>query len=474
MCGIVGLMNKERNAASDLYVALLQMQHRGKESAGMAVNTNGYLVIEKDLGEVPQVFAENVLSAIGGQFGIGQVRYSTAGSKNKKDYANIPPVKGNFKGFDFYVVHNGNIVNLLELRAITHTSPIFSDTHIIADLISLSKAGTFEEAIKETALKLQGSYNLIFIFNEMIYALRDPHGFHPLVLGSREEDFIIVSESCAIDHLKGHLLRDVEPGELLILGNSGINSYELVPKKNLKIDIFEFIYFLRPDSIFHKIEAGLVRQYLGRELAKEHFIDDADIVVSIPDSGNEATLGYYEEMLSRGALLKIRQNALFRPHSVSRTFIEPVQELREYYLSLKFNPRPAELRGKKVILIDDSIVRGNTVKRVVELVKKAGALKIYFLVSSPMYLYPDFYGIDTYRVKNELVAKNENGDIKKLKEKFGVDYLGYLSKEGMYKAMNEAIENCHSLLNIDNFYDGPFSGVYPDGTGDCEKIFEPC
>ncbi len=461
MCGIVGMRDKEKFVASNLYVALLQMQHRGKESAGIVVDCGNELLKISGSGEVPQVFSEESLSDLRGEIGIAQVRYSTFGGT---EYSNIPPVQGKFKGFDFFLVHNGNLVNTEELRKITKSRPAVSDTKVIADLISLSSASSFEEAIIETIKKLRGGFNLIFIFNKTIYAVRDNFGFHPLQLGIQRENYIIASESCVFDHLGAKFLRDVSPGEFIVLDENGIKSYASGLGSNLKIDIFEYIYFLRPDSVVHGVEAGLARYFMGRALAEEHPIL-ADVIIPIPDSGNEATLGYYEYMVDKGVRMEFRPWALFRPHTVSRTFIEPVQNRREYYLNLKFNPRPLQLKGKSVLMIDDSLVRGNTISKVEKLLKNIGARSVSALIASPMYLFPDFYGIDTYRAKNELIAKKYNGDIRFIKENLGLEYLNYLNIQNTIDAVLKA-RGENSVLTKDNFYTGPFNGEYPAGTGD--------
>jgi len=460
MCGIIGLVNEGQNAATDLYVGLLAMQHRGKESAGIVIQSANDLVKLNGMGEVPQVFFEESLASLNGSIGIGQVRYSTFGDTA---YENIPPARGKFRGFDFYLAHNGNLVNVNELRKITHSRPKSSDTQVIADLISDSSAVDFTEAVVETLLKLRGSFNLIFIFNETLYAFRDSFGFHPLQLGKRGNNYIIASESCVFSHLGAELVKDFSPGELIIINKDGIQNHQIFPS-NLKFDIFEYIYFLRPDSIVHGVEAGLARYFMGRALAEEHPVL-ADVMIPIPDSGNEAALGYYEYMLDKKIRMEFRPWALFRPHTVSRTFIEPVQSKREYYLHLKFNPRPLQLKGKSVLAIDDSLVRGNTIARVIKLLKNAGARSVSVLVASPMYRFPDFYGIDTYRVKDEIIAKKLNGDLRRVKETLGIDHLNYLSMEKTIDSVLKA-RGENSVLTKDNFYTGPFTGEYPAGAGD--------
>ncbi len=468
MCGVIGVMNQNRNAAPDVYIGLWAMQHRGKESARIVTSHGGSLFEEGGMGEVPQAFWSRDLSRMPGSIGIGHVRYSTAGESSAE---NIQPLKGVFRGFDFYVAHNGNLVNTDELRKITGSKDGCSDTRIIADLISISKRETFEEAILSVAEKLQGAFNLILLFGDKIYAIKDSFGFHPLQLGRRNEDFMIASESCVFNHLNAKLFRDIKPGNMLIIDKAGVKSHQWTNKTCFKIDIFEFIYFTRPDSVIHGIEAGRARYFMGRYLADRHPLD-ADIVVPVSDSGNEAALGYYERMLEKGHKIGFRPWALFRPHTVSRTFIEPVQEKRRQYLYLKFNPRPDQVKDKRIIVIDDSIVRGTTQKVVLKILKDAGARELNVLISSPPYLSPDFYGIDTYRQKEELIARRLGGKIYSIAEEIGsgiggINYLGYLKLRSVIDAILDAAGPKSELCEL-NFYSGPFTGEYPAGSGNLE------
>ncbi len=493
MCGIIGVRNEDREAAPDLYFGLLSMQHRGKESAGIVAGSpRGGFRFEGGLGELPQAFwgngsggaraqgvadprgdetSESVhsllplsLGALAGRIGIGHVRYGTAGGGTLDD---VQPVRGVFRGKDFYVAHNGNLVNARELREAVGSPAECSDTRVIADLIAASSAQAFEDALLAVLSRLAGAFSLVLLFDGKIYAVKDPYGFHPLQVGLRGGDHIVASESCAFDLLEADLVRDLEPGEMLVLDERGCTSSIWAKRRCLKIDLFEYIYFLRPDSIVHGAEAGQARYFMGRALAEEHPVR-ADMVVPVSDSGNHAALGYYEGMRARGHDIEFRPWALFRPHTVSRTFIEPFQEKRQQYLRLKFNPRPSEIRGKRLAVVDDSIVRANTLKVVSRLLRSAGASEIHVVISSPMYLHPDIYGIDTYRTRKELIASRFQGSVSDIaRELGGLAYLGHLSLEATQEAVLRAVR-VPSGLGAHSFYTGPFTGEYPAGTGDLE------
>jgi len=462
MCGIIGLINQEKKAASDLYIGLLAMQHRGKESACIVTTHGGKLYKEGKMGEVPEAINSQSLDSLVGRMGIAHVRYSTFGLSSLD---NIQPIKGEFRGFTFYIAHNGNLVNANALRKITGTNLGASDTRLVADLISISSKKDFDDALIDVLVKLEGSFNFVILFDNKVYAVKDRFGFHPLQVGIRDEGHIIASESCVFDMLNASLYKEILPGTIYIIDEkNNVSCFRWFSSPTLKIDIFEYIYFLLPPSIIFGAEAGKARYLMGKFLSQEHPCD-ADVVVPIPDSGNEAALGYYEGLLGKRHDILFRPWALFRSHIVSRTFIEPVQELRKKYLNLKFDPRFSQLCGKKVVFIDDSIVRGNTAKKITALAKKFGAKKVCFLSSSPMYLFPDFYGIDTYRVRRELIAQRCDGDIERIRQELEVDYVGYLSLEKTIKAVLEA-DGLKDWLREDSFYTGPFTGIYPAGTGD--------
>lgn len=475
MCGIIGIHNQEKEAAPDLYLGLLNMQHRGKESAGIVTSFEGKLLFQGGMGELPQAFwlhqgnsesstndlVPKSLDRLKGRIGTGQVRYSTTGDSHT---CNIQPKRGLFHGRDFYVCHNGNIVNQRELRKITNTPEKFSDTQVITDLVSLSQKQNFEDAVVEIVKILRGAFNLIFIFNDTLYIVKDRFGFHPLLLAEKSGDYIVASESCVFDHLGARLLRNIDPGEFIIIDRHSYKAFYWTKDTHLKLDLFKEVYFQRPDSIAHSIEAGEARYWMGFFTATLHPIE-ADVVIPVPDSGNEAARGYYEGLRILYPRVSFSPYALFRPHTVSRTFIEPVEEKRDKSLRLKFNPRRSQIENKVVIAVDDSLVRGKTGKVVVRLLREGGAKKVYLIIPSPMYLYPDFYGIDTYRVQNELIARRLTGNTEAIKQAIGADYLGYSTLEATIAAVLKASRPEYQLTPA-NFYTGPFTREYPAGTGD--------
>ena len=479
MCGVVGIWNWRRPAAADTYVALKALQHRGKESAGITSFDGNSIFSHVGMGEIPQALPPGSLAFLPGKVAIGHTRYSTTGGSSAE---NAQPVRGFFRGQEFFVGHNGNLINTRELLYETKPHGFrldaeCSDTRVIAALISSSRKREFKEAVAEVLQKLRGAFNLIFLFEGEVVAVRDAFGFHPLQLGEREEGFITASESCVFDHLGAKFVKDIAPGEVIVIDSKGnIESITWDKNGSLHIDIFEYIYFSRPDSVVHGVEAGAARYLMGRFLADEHPVE-ADVIIPIPDSGNEAALGYYERMLERGSTAKFRPWALFRPHTVSRTFIEPVAALRREYLRLKFNPRPTQLKGLRVAAIDDSMVRGTTEEVLSGLFWAAGVKELYSLKASPVYMHEDIYGIDTYRIKRELIGKECGGDVNKilaeLKRRIKnhyrgcklPTYLGYLSLDATIRAVLEAQGNSQEL-DDNSFYTGPFTGIYPAGKGD--------
>lgn len=463
MCGLIGVVNQEHPAVNDLYLGLLALQHRGKESAALAISDQGKTDWIGGRGETPQAFWGKDFAQYQGSIGIGHVRYSTAGESHN---SNIQPIEGNFHGHPFFIAHNGNLVNVNELRKQTSSDPLCSDTKVVVDLLSQSGRSDFETALREILVQLMGAFNFIILFNHQLYVVKDRCGFHPLQIGQRSGDVIVTSESCVFDLLNANFTSDVMPGEIFIIDPlKGIRRECWTKETQLRFDIFEYIYFLRPDSIVHGVEAGEARQAMGLMLgSKDSMLPlPYDTIVPVPDSGNEAGLGFFKWL----AEMEFEPWASFRAHTVGRTFIEPVQEKRMEFLHFKFNPRPRRLKDKKIALIDDSVVRGNTLTVLSRLLRQTGVKEIHARISSPPYLYPDFYGIDTYRKRNELVASNFNGNISKIAQKIGVDSLKYLSLEETIDSILEVIpDNTHSPLAASTFYTGPFTGDYPEGKGD--------
>mgnify|MGYP000032264793 CR=1 FL=1 len=455
MCGILGMVSQNKNVAKSLYIGLYALQHRGKESAGITTSDGKNYYHYSDMGEVGFVFRGDVLNSLLGSCGIAQNRYSTAGRSN---YQNTQPIRGYFHGEEFWLAHNGNLVNSDNLKKYCLAKQYFtaadviSDTRVIVALIALSKASSFVEALTEVFTRLHGAFSIVVLYKEDIIVIRDSFGFRPLHIGQKDNDFIVASETCVFDHLGASEIREVRPGEISIIDKYGIQEYFQAEETNRKFCIFEFIYFLRPDSKVFGRRVYKTREKMGQFLAQE-CPAEADLVIPIPDSGKYAGIGFIRE-----SKLGDGSEALFRPHTVSRTFIEPVQTLREQGVELKFNIISEEVAGKKVVTVDDSVVRGTTEKRMALRLRKAGALEVHHRVSSPPYRWPCYYGIDTYRIKGELVAARHHGDISKVKEEMGLDSLGYLKLEKVIKAI---IETNGKSLNENDFCTACFTGRYP-------------
>jgi len=455
MCGVVGIVSKKREVAKDLYCGLYALQHRGKEAAGIVTFDGKKCYSHLGKGEIAVVFRDgDVLSQLRGHIGIGHNYYSTAGVNN---LANIQPMRGLWKGKEFWLGHNGNLVNTEVLRKEClkkgYQFNATSDTEVMVALISLSSAPSFEEAVKNILPKLKGAYSLVILYQDKIIAAKDNLGIRPLCLGKAKNYLIVASETCGLYHLGASLIREIDPGEIVIIDQSGIKEYFHPPVKKRKFCIFEFVYFLRPDSIIFGRRVKEVQKNMGRYLARE-CPSSADLAVPIPDSGKYGGSGFIEE-----AQIKNAEEAMLRTHLVSRTFIEPIQELRKRGVELKFVVMEEEIAGKKIVMIDDSIVRGTTQKRLINLFKKAGAREVHSRIFSPPYRYPCYYGIDTYRIKDELIAERHQNNVEKIREELGLDSLGYLSLEALLKAVIEV--SGQQPLTKDDFCTACFNGQYP-------------
>jgi len=444
-CGVFGVFGHHR-AAEMAYLGLYALQHRGHESAGIVTSDNGQFKLHKGMGQVSEVFGEpENINRLTGRIAIGHNRYSTTGASS---LLNIQPFMITNRRSNLAIAHNGNLTNSLELKtALDSKGSIFqttSDTEIILHLVATSKKRTRLERICDALRKLRGAYSLLFLTEDSIIAARDPHGFRPLALGKHRQTYLVASETCAFDIIGAKHVRDIEPGEVLEINASGLHSTRLTRKQKHAFCIFEYIYFARPDSRIFGENVDKVRRRLGRLLAREHPVE-ADIVIGIPDSANTATLGFAEES---GIRFEI---GLIRNHYVGRTFIDPKQSIRDLDVRLKFNPVRGVLRGKRVVVVDDSIVRGTTAKKLVKMIRDAGAKEIHFRVSSPPIISPCFFGIDM-PTRKELIASNRS--IAKIEKYLGVDSLRYLSIDGML--------SMPSLPNT-TFCHGCFSGRYPVG-----------
>lgn len=428
-CGVFAIYTKDKNVAEFIFYGLQALQHRGQESAGIAVSDGEDILVFKDLGLVSQVFSEQNLAPLQGYLGIGHTRYSTTG---RNIWKNSQPLYRMFRDEVFTIAHNGNLTNTEELRKEQIRRGIrfetTTDTEVIASLIESSTSNSFEEAVEEAVGKIKGSYSLVILTKDKIFAIRDPHGFRPLILGSREGDKIIASETCALDIIDAHFIREVDPGEIIIIDKDGLRSQMLLPVERFSMCVFEMIYFARPDSYLYNKNIFEIRHKMGRQLAKESPVK-ADIVIPIPDSGIPAAIGYSAES-------KIPYGeGLIKNRYIGRTFIQPTQEIREIGVKLKLNPLRDVIKGKKLVVVDDSIVRGNTSKKVVKMLYSAGAKEIHMRISSPPLLYPCYYGIDMATKKEFIASYRTLEDIRKY---LNVDSLKYLSIEGLVKAIGES------------------------------------
>lgn len=442
-CGVFGIF-RHPNAAELTYFGLYSLQHRGHESAGIVTAGNGEVKLHKGMGEVSDVFGDKkVLKHLSGDIAIGHTRYSTTGASS---LINIQPFLITNRSTTLAIAHNGNLTNSLELqKKLDAQGSIFqttSDTEIILHLAALSNKKTRIGRICDALTKIKGAYSLAFLTDDSLIAARDEYGFRPLALGKYGKTWVVASETCAFDIIGAEYVRDIEPGEVLEINDKGLKSYFPNKAQNPAFCIFEFVYFARPDSKIYGENVDKVRRRLGRALAREHPVD-ADIVIGIPDSANTATLGYAEES---GIPFEI---GLIRNHYVGRTFIDPEQEIRDLDVRVKFNPVKGVINGKRVVVVDDSIVRGTTSKKLVKMLRNAGAKEIHFRVSSPPIIAPCFFGIDM-PTKKELIGANKS--VKEIEKYLEADSLRYLSLKGMLSL---------PALPQGSFCSSCFSGNYP-------------
>jgi amidophosphoribosyltransferase len=420
-CGVFGIFGHPE-AANMTYLGLYALQHRGQESAGIAASDGERVRISRDMGYVADVFDGQTLAALPGSLAIGHVRYSTAGESK---LLNAQPILIDCAHGQVGVCHNGNIVNARELRDdLVRQGSIFqsnSDTEVILHLYARSKARHVEDALVEAVTQIQGAFSLAVVTKDRLVAVRDPHGFRPLALGRLDSAWVVASETCAMDLIGATYVRDVEPGEVLIISADGLRSVKPFPPATLAHCIFEHVYFARPDSYVFGRSVNEVRTDLGRILAREHAVP-ADVVVPVPDSGVCAAMGFAEE--SRVPL----RMGLIRNHYVGRTFIQPQQSIRHFGVKVKLNPVRSVLDGKRVILVDDSIVRGTTSQKIVKMVRAAGAKEVHVRISCPPTISPCFYGVDTPR-KAELIAATHT--IEEIRTFLEADSVAYLSLEGL-------------------------------------------
>src|SRR5436309_4104814 len=458
-CGVVAI-HAHPEAEKLAYLGLHALQHRGQESAGMVTSDGERLRVHRSMGLVADIFTEEVLTSLRGILAIGHTRYSTAGDSA---LLNAQPIMVQSNKGAIAIAHNGNLVNAPAIRAkLEAQGSIFqtnSDTAVLVHLIALSREQTLPDAIADALRRVEGAFSLVMISRDRIFAARDPRGFRPLAMGripaasgEKKDTIVFASETCAFDLLGATYERDVRPGELVIVGPEGISSRFYAPSPAQSSCIFEHVYFSRPDSVVFGRPVDQSRDSMGRQLAREAPVD-ADIVVPVPDSGNTAAIGYSTES---GIPFRL---ALIRNHYIGRTFIEPRQSVRDFGVKLKLNPVRSLLQGQRVILIDDSIVRGTTSKKIVRMIRNAGAKEVHMRISCPPTISPCFYGVDTPS-KKELIAANKS--VEEIRDFIGAESLAYLSLEGLKKACDDGaqIRYCTAC----------YTGSYPTNWVDVEEI----
>jgi amidophosphoribosyltransferase len=437
MCGVFGVYAAERDVARLTYFGLFALQHRGQESAGIAVSEQGRLTALRDLGLVTQVFDEQKLHGLQGQVAIGHTRYSTTGSSQ---WSNAQPLVQHGKVRTVALGHNGNLVNATvlrdELRASGVTLKATSDSEVIAALIANDEAPLLD-AVANAMQLLEGAYSIVALSEGKLVAFRDAHGFRPLVLGRIHDDWVVASETCALDLVGAEFVREVERGEAVIVDEDGLRSVQAVePASPGALCIFEFFYLARPDTMLAGVEVHGARVRMGAQLAKEAPAE-ADLVLPIPDSGTPAAIGF-----SRASGIPFSEGVI-KNRYVARTFIQPDQELRRQGIKLKFNPL-AEVAGKRVVVVDDSIVRGNTTKQIVQMLFDAGAVEVHVRISSPPVVGQCFYGIDLAD-PDELIANNKSVD--EVRDYIGATSLAYISHDGLVEATHRPeSELCRACL----------------------------
>jgi amidophosphoribosyltransferase len=451
-CGVFAIYGN-RDAANLTYLGLYALQHRGQESAGITSSNGVDLRTHKSMGQVQDIFTPPVIAALAGSAAIGHTRYSTAGDTN---LLNAQPFSVACNKGKIGVAHNGNITNASELRReLEDEGSIFqasSDTEVILHLVARSRERTLAGALRDALLQLEGAFSLVFLAEDRIIVARDPNGFRPLAMGQMEnKSYVFASETCAFDLIGATYLCDVEPGEMIIVGPEGMTRERYTPKQDTAFCVFEHVYFARPDSLVFGRPVQRTREMLGRFLARETGVA-ADVVVPVPDSGVAAAIGYAAE-----SGIPYRQ-ALIRNHYVGRTFIEPSQAIRDFGVKLKLNPVRHLIEGRRVILVDDSIVRGTTSRKIVRMVRSAGAREVHLRISCPPTISPCFYGVDT-PVEKELIAANST--LEEIRKYVEADSLGYLSMGALREAVDDTkLDFCYAC----------YTGNYPTELVNIEEL----
>jgi len=462
-CGIFAIYGSP-DAAVNTALGLHALQHRGQEAAGIVTMSGEFFSAHFADGLVADNFtAQEVVQKLEGTSAIGHVRYSTAGKKTARNYQ---PIYAQLSCGFLALAHNGNLTNARTLRnKLIKRGAIFQstmDTEVVIHLIALSQKPTLEEKIIDAASQIEGAFSLVIIHEGKIIALRDPNGVRPLVLGKLGDSYVVASETCALDIIGAKFERDIEHGEMITIDDLGVKSTQPFEKRSSKFCIFEYVYFARPDSLLEGKNVYEMRKNIGIELAKELKID-ADVIVPIPDSGVPAAIGYALESKIPFEL------GIIRNHYVGRTFIEPTDKIRHFGVKLKHNANLSVIKGKRVVLIDDSIVRGTTSKKIVQMIRDAGAKEVHMLIASPPTVAPCFYGVDTPDKKHLIAANNSVEEINKM---IGADSLGYISIEGLYRAIAQEKRDNENP----QYCDACFSEKYPirltDQDGSEAPLFE--
>jgi amidophosphoribosyltransferase len=459
-CGVFGIYGDD-DAAARTALGLHALQHRGQEAAGLVTFDGEQFHAHRDQGHVGDIFSsEEVISRLPGHAAIGHVRYSTTGDTVMR---NVQPLFAELSFGGFALAHNGNLTNAYGLRrALVQRGSLFqstTDTEVIIHLMATSEAGGLLDRMIDALLRIEGAYSLVALTDSCVIGVRDPLGVRPLVLGRLDGSHIVASETCALDIIGAEFVRDVEAGEMVVLDASGVHSLRPFPATRRRFCIFEYIYFARPDSLVEGESVYQARKRIGAELARENPVD-ADVVIPVPDSGVPAAIGYSEES---GIPFEV---GIVRNHYVGRTFIEPAQQIRHLGVKLKHNANRAMIAGKRVILVDDSIVRGTTSTKIVEMVRAAGAAEVHMRIAAPPTTHSCFYGIDTPE-REELLASSL--DVAGMARHINVDSLAFISIDGLYRAMGEAGRDAA----LPQYCDACFTGDYPIRLTDLEDSDAP-
>ena len=452
-CGVFGVWSPGEDVAKLAYFGLYALQHRGQESAGIAVSDGTRIVVYKDMGLVAQVFDESVLTTLRGHLGVGHVRYSTSGSSV---WENAQPTFRSTSSGSLALGHNGNLINTLELSALAspaaanhHMPRGTSDTDVLTALFADPARASVEESALATLPLVRGAYSLVFMDEHTLYAARDPHGFRPLVLGRLERGWVVASETAALDIVGAGFVREVEPGELITIDERGVRPHRFAAAEPRGC-LFEYVYLARPDTTIAGRSVQATRVEVGRRLAEEHPAD-ADLVIPVPESGTPAAIGY-----AQASGIPYGQG-LVKNSYVGRTFIQPSQTIRQRGIRLKLNPLRGVIAGKRVVVVDDSIVRGNTQRAIVAMLREAGAAEVHVRISSPPVAWPCFYGID-FATRAELIAGSL--DVEEIRASIGADSLGYISLTGLTGA---------TTLPAGSLCRACFDGDYPVPVAEAER-----